>query len=746
MSPQTRPRPLPRLCGRAALLSLAIALAACGGGGGGSAPAAGGGNTGGSTPAPPAAAGPAITSQPVPQSVVAGQAATFAVAADSTTVSYQWQRDGKDIPGATGLTYTLAHPQAADNGSTFTAVATGPRGSTASTAAVLSVSVPKGLALVAGTPGGPGTLDGTDGRLALPGVLAIQPSGALYLVDAVALSPFTPGVRAIDLATGAIATLVRNPALLEALAIAVDPAGNLYDAARPTGTATAIYRTAPDGTRTLFAGAADQAGNADGAGASARFTDARGLPMDAAGNLYVNDGGKTIRRVAPNGTVVTLAGGGAGGMNDGTGAQAAFQQIGAIAADRAGNLTLIDNGVLRRVSAAGVVTTPRLVFADGGTAYLGGWTLAVDGAGNAYERESDYPPRIRKIAADGTVTTLATLPASGSSGTYYTNLVADAAGNLYVGDASSQVIRRIAPTGAMTVFAGRAAAQTNVDATGAAAQFALTPALAADAHYELATDAQGNIYVGEVDRVRKVTPGGAVTTLPLPPGNRATSYYPTSEAVDGSVLAVSNGVISRIDAAGVSHFIAGQAGVAGIADGVGAKASFTTPQRLVEDGLGNIWLTDTVYGPMTDVGVKVYHRKIAPDGTVTTLADDAVGIAYWGKDGTRWGLDADRNVVRIATDGTRAVVRRSRGIDEQITGMTADRAGNLYLALREGAGLYAVRKITPAGIETVIAGNPGAVGVRAGTPGSLGPIDAITAAPDGTVYVMSEGALVRILQ
>jgi hypothetical protein len=62
------------------------------------------------------------------------------------------------------------------------------------------------------------------------------------------------------------------------------------------------------------------------------------------------------------------------------------------------------------------------------------------------------------------------------------------------------------------------------------------------------------------------------------------------------------------------------------------------------------------------------------------------------------------------------------------------------------ASLYSVHKITPAGTETVIAGNPGTEGVRAGTPGSLAPIDAITVAPDGTVYVMSQEALVRILQ
>lgn len=64
--------------------------------------------------------------------------------------------------------------------------------------------------------------------------------------------------------------------------------------------------------------------------------------------------------------------------------------------------------------------------------------------------------------------------------------------------------------------------------------------------------------------------------------------------------------------------------MAGIADGVGAKATFTMPTRLVEDEAGNIWLTDTVPGPMTDVGVKAYHRKIAPDGTVYLMSQDSL--------------------------------------------------------------------------------------------------------------------------
>jgi hypothetical protein len=730
------------LRGRAAVITLAVILAACGGGGG-STTTAGGGDTSGSTPAPPAATGPAITTQPQSQSVVAGQAVTFSVAADSTTLSYQWQRDGKDIPGATSFTYTLANPQAADNGSKFTAVATGAKGSTTSAAAVLGVSVPKGLALVAGAPGGRGNLDGVDGRVMLPGVLAM-PSDKLYLVDAIDNNALAPALRTIDLATGALATLERLPDLAYARVVAVDPAGNLYDAPSATGPATAIYRTALGGTRTLFAGATGQTGGADGAGTAARFTEVLGLAADGAGNLYVNDGRTKIRKISSDGTVVTLAGGGAGDMKDGSGAQATFQQIGPLGSDRAGNLTVVDNGVLRSVSAAGVVTTRKVVTDPGDPLYLSGRSFAVDGSGNAYVQEGLYPHRIRRIAPDGTVATVGTLP--GLSGASYTNLVADAAGNLYVGDDSSQAIHRITPAGAVSVFAGRAVAAANVDGSGAAAQFSLAATRAYDTHYELAADAQGSIYVGEIDRVRKVTPAGVVITLALPPGNYTTSYYPTSEAVDGSALAVSNGVISRIDAAGVSHFIAGQAGVAGIADGVGAKATFTTPTRLVEDEAGNIWLRDTVPVLGAVGAADVYYRKIAPDGTVTTLPGDPVGIGYRGKDGTVWTLDANGNVVRTAPDGTRTVVRQAHAGYEQVTAMVVDHGGNLYLAMQEGADLYSVHKITAAGTETVVAGTPGAVGARAGTPGSLGPIDAITVAPDGTVYVMSQDSLMRILQ
>ena len=57
-----------------------------------------------------------------------------------------------------------------------------------------------------------------------------------------------------------------------------------------------------------------------------------------------------------------------------------------------------------------------------------------------------------------------------------------------------------------------------------------------------------------------------------------------------------------------------------------------------------------------------------------------------------------------------------------------------------------MHKIRPSGADITIAGSAGAYGVRAGAPGSLGPVDALTVGADGSVYVMSDHALVRIVQ
>src|SRR5258705_6077154 len=84
---------------------------------------------------------PTIFTQPVSQTVTAGQTATFTVVANGTApLSYQWQRNGSTIGGATAASYATPATTTADNGSTFSVVVTNSKGSLTSSAATLTVS------------------------------------------------------------------------------------------------------------------------------------------------------------------------------------------------------------------------------------------------------------------------------------------------------------------------------------------------------------------------------------------------------------------------------------------------------------------------------------------------------------------------------------------------------------------------------------------------------------------------------
>ncbi|MGH9743474.1 MAG: beta strand repeat-containing protein, partial [Candidatus Acidiferrum sp.] len=89
----------------------------------------------------PATVAPTITTQPVNQAVTAGQTATFVVAAGGTApLSYQWQKNGANIAGATGTSYTTPATATTDSGSTFRVVVTNTTGSVTSSAATLTVT------------------------------------------------------------------------------------------------------------------------------------------------------------------------------------------------------------------------------------------------------------------------------------------------------------------------------------------------------------------------------------------------------------------------------------------------------------------------------------------------------------------------------------------------------------------------------------------------------------------------------
>ena len=140
--------------------------------------------------------------------------------------------------------------------------------------------------------------------------------------------------------------------------VAAAPDGTLY--VTDTGN-SAIRRIAVDGTVTTFAGVMGSAGSNDGTATVARFYQPAGIVMDAAGILYVADStGTTIRRIALDGSVTTLAGSATNfGYADGTGAAARFSSIKGLAIDAAGVLYAADDGnlAIRKITSAGVVST-----------------------------------------------------------------------------------------------------------------------------------------------------------------------------------------------------------------------------------------------------------------------------------------------------------------------------------------------------------------------------------------------------
>jgi len=199
----------------------------------------------------------------------------------------------------------------------------------------------------------------------------------------------------------------------------------------------------------------------------------------------------------------------------------------------------------------------------------------------------------------------------------------------------------------------------------------------------VATDSAGNVYVADSDNntIRKITPSGDVTTLAGlalqagsadGTGSAARFNFPIGIVVDSSgnvyVSDTGNYTIRKITPAGVVTTLAGLAGQRGSADGSGSAARFSALGSMAADAAGNLFVADIDSGTI---------RKITPSGVVTTFA----GLA--GQSGS--------------ADGTGAAARFSGP-----EGVATDSSGNVYVT---DTGNNAIRKITPAGVVTTLAGS-----------------------------------------
>ena len=242
--------------------------------------------------------------------------------------------------------------------------------------------------------------------------------------------------------------------------IAVDGSGNVYVA--DTGNNT-IREITGNGIVSTLAGLADHPGDKDGIGSNARFRNPWSVAVDGLGNMFVADmSNDTIRKITPTGVVTTLAGQpGKSGNADGFGSGARFNNPFAVAVDNADNVYVSDsaNNTIRKIAPGGMVVTlaglPGYAGSTDGKGddarFLNPQGLAVDGAGNIYVADTGNSV-IRKMTPTGKVTTLLSPAgtndaADKTAGNVRLNnpggVAVDDAGNIYVADTNNHCVRKM---------------------------------------------------------------------------------------------------------------------------------------------------------------------------------------------------------------------------------------------------------------------------------------------------------------
>ncbi|MBC3874689.1 NHL domain-containing protein [Undibacterium flavidum] len=702
----------------------------------------------------------------------------------------------------------------------------------------IPLTPPQRLEFVAGELGGQGNADGPIGRFTSPQGIAVGPDGAIYVSE----STDEP-IRSIN-SDGVVSSLTntsKDKFWVEKFFrnvppprnLAVDSANNLYYAVENE---CLIYKLATNGEKSIYAGQTT-CGYANGHKNQALFGKIKSIAIDSSGVLYLPDPDNSlIRKIDSNGMVSTLAGKiKETGTSDGMKELATFTAPLGITVDKQGIVYVTDDfNKIRKIMPDGLVMTLKPQWENTQAPVkltdLRG-AIVTDQAQNIYVMSGI---QILKISPNGNSRILAgdawasfvrdgkgeeagfgarardTITEDGEGVALWTpgRLSIDQKGFLYFADTVAHCIRKISPEGAVTTIAGIKPPEnwSHLDGQGSAARFFTKTFNPNDLsiskfeeRYTLKMDSNQNVIVtgrgwaSPKQVARQVSPTGMVTSLqpwgisnPDAIASNNSKYWYSDERHNNTAYLLSRNKIFTLDSHGEQITFAGGGNSQSLKtqDGKGSNAIFYNITDLTLDNTDNIYVIDRDLVPsptpfefpnrpgyLAEGGL---IRKITPAGVVTTIAGslderghvDGPGnkarfhapMSITGdKHGNMFVADTLNHAIRkISPDG---IVSTFAGTPEK-TGyadgigtkasfntpniIVFDRHGNLYVA---DSGNFLIRKITPAGEVTTIAGTPGSRGVITGKlPASLSFISGLTIDDQDTLYIFSEGAVLKIVQ
>ena len=328
-----------------------------------------------------------------------------------------------------------------------------------------------------------------------------------------------------------------------------------------------------------------------------------GMKIDSAGNLHVANLEWMLKVAVPSGETTLEAGVELQGFN-GDGHTALATEYSApydVAFDGQGNLFTVDtfnDRVREGAFSQNVTTVAGGHLGDNGPAIAASLNnpaqSAVDKNRNLYIAD-EFNHRIRKVKADGTISTFAGTgftgytgdggPAASATLDFPTGLAIDKKGNIFIGDSANFAIRKVDLTGTITTFSSPF--QNLVS---------------------LATDTAGNVYAMDYCMVWKIAPNGVKTVVAGVeghcgyngdeiPATQAWLKFPWAVAVDsdGNVYLAdrSNQRVRMVDRSGIIHTIAGTGTCGFSGDGGPANAAMLcTPTGVAVDSMHNVYIGD----------------------------------------------------------------------------------------------------------------------------------------------------------